>query len=71
VAEAECRRAADAAEEAYAAAFRDDTPADEAALEAEHRRALEIAAAAYEVWGTFIYPSLIESPLIGKFANLS
>lgn len=49
VAEAECRRAADGAEEAYAAAFRADIPADETALEAEHRHALDAGAAAYEV----------------------
>lgn len=49
VAEAECRRAADAAEEAYVAAFRDSIEPDEGAFEAEHRCALDAAAAAYEV----------------------
>lgn len=49
VAEAECRRAADAAEEAYVAAFRENIEPDEGAFEAEHRRALDTGAAAYEV----------------------
>ena len=49
VAEAECRRAADAAEQAYVAAFSKDVEPDEGALEVEHRRALDAAAAAYEV----------------------
>jgi len=40
VAEAESRRAADAAEAAYQAAFTTDTPADEAALDREYERAL-------------------------------
>jgi hypothetical protein len=49
VAEAESRRAADAAEAAYAAAFRGEAAAgDEAALEAAHREALEAGAAAFE-----------------------
>jgi hypothetical protein len=54
VAEAECRRAADAAEAAYAAAFRDDIEPDEGAFEVEHRRALDAAAAAYEVGRTLL-----------------
>jgi Guanylate-binding protein, C-terminal domain len=49
VAEAECRRAADAAEQAYVAAFSKSVEPDEGALEVEHRRALDAAAAAYEV----------------------
>lgn len=49
VAEAECRRAADAAEEAYVGAFREGSvEPDEAALHAEHRHACEAASAAYE-----------------------
>ena len=56
VAEAECRRAADAAEQAYVAAFSKSVEPDEGALEVEHRRALDAAAAAYEVahtaWAT-------------------
>ena len=56
VAEAECRRAADAAEQAYVAAFSKNVEPDEGALEVEHRRALDAAAAAYEVahnaWAT-------------------
>jgi hypothetical protein len=48
VAEAECRRAADAAEAAYCAAFRESATApEEAALQGEHRRACEAASAAY------------------------
>ncbi|DBA74240.1 TPA: hypothetical protein ACH3X1_011028 [Trebouxia sp. C0004] len=42
VAEAESRRAADAAEAAYQAAFKTDTPADEIALGREYERALSI-----------------------------
>lgn len=49
MAEAECRRASDAAEQAYVAAFREKVEPDEDAFEAEHRRALDAAAAAYEV----------------------
>ena len=41
VAEAECRRAADAAEAAYVAAFDQDLVAEEGALEAEHARCLD------------------------------
>ena len=41
VSEAESRRAADTALEAYVAAFRGDVPPEESALDAEHRRALE------------------------------
>ena len=46
VAEAECRRAADAAEAAYVAAFK-DVAADEAALDAEHQRSMAAAREAY------------------------
>lgn len=48
VAEAECRRAAEAAEAAYAAAFSELTSSEEAALDAEHARCLAEAAAAFE-----------------------
>ena len=40
VAEAECRRAGDAAVAAYAETFKEDVPAEESALEAEHQHAL-------------------------------
>jgi hypothetical protein len=48
VAEAESRRAADAAEAAYAAAFPTDVPAEEAALEAAHQAALTEAQRAFD-----------------------
>eukprot|EP00887_Chlorella_sp_A99_P005605 scaffold1.g5605.t1 len=48
VAEAESRRAADAAEAAYAETFRGDVAADEAALEAEHQHALVAAQKAFD-----------------------
>lgn len=41
VAEAECRRAADAAEGCYVNSFNQDLAAEETALEAEHQRCLE------------------------------
>lgn len=47
VAEAESRRAADAAEQAYRAAFSRSVSADEAALDAEHVRALAAAQAVF------------------------
>ncbi len=47
VAEAESRRAADAAEAAYQAAFKTDTPADEVALDREFERALSIGQRAF------------------------
>ena len=47
VAEAESRRAADAAEAAYASAFDESVAAEEAALQAEHLRALHAARKAY------------------------
>ncbi len=47
MAEAESRRAADAAEAAYQAAFRTDTPADEVALDREYERALSIGQRAF------------------------
>jgi len=47
VAEAESRRAADAAEAAYQAAFTTDTPADEAALDRDYERALSIGQRAF------------------------
>ena len=47
VAEAESRRAADAAEAAYQAAFKTDTPADEVALGSEYERALSIGQRAF------------------------
>ena len=43
VAEAECRRAADAAEAAYQAAFQKDVVPDEASLDREHARCLSLA----------------------------
>lgn len=48
VAEAESRRAADAAEAAYAATFNEGVPAEEAALEAEHQHALLAAQRAFD-----------------------
>eukprot|EP00201_Polytomella_parva_P018309 CAMPEP_0175050852 /NCGR_PEP_ID=MMETSP0052_2-20121109/7477_1 /TAXON_ID=51329 ORGANISM="Polytomella parva, Strain SAG 63-3" /NCGR_SAMPLE_ID=MMETSP0052_2 /ASSEMBLY_ACC=CAM_ASM_000194 /LENGTH=724 /DNA_ID=CAMNT_0016315077 /DNA_START=265 /DNA_END=2440 /DNA_ORIENTATION=+ len=47
VAEAECRRASDAAEEAYVKTFRGDVRSEVEELEAEHKRALGIAKAVY------------------------
>lgn len=47
VAEAESRRAADAAEQAYREAFNRDVSADEAQLDAEHSRALAVAQAVF------------------------
>ncbi len=47
VAEAESRRAADAAEAAYQSAFKTDTPADEVALDREYDRALNIGQKAF------------------------
>ncbi len=47
MAEAESRRAADAAEAAYQAAFKTDTPADEVALDREYERALSIGQRAF------------------------
>lgn len=47
VAEAESRRAADAAEAAYQGAFKSDTPADEVALDREYERALSIGQRAF------------------------
>lgn len=47
VAEAECRRAADVAEAAYAAAFSDGVEPEEAVLDAEHLRCMGIAHQAY------------------------
>ena len=47
VAEAECRRAADVAEAAYAKAFSKDAEPEEAALDAEHLRCMRIAHSAY------------------------
>lgn len=52
VAEAECRRAADAAEKKYHEVFNEDVPADEIVLTAEHERALSVATSVYnEVCG--------------------
>jgi hypothetical protein len=48
VAEAESRRAADAAEAAYAATFAESVDADEASMLGEHARALAAAAAVFE-----------------------
>ncbi|WIA21574.1 hypothetical protein OEZ85_000766 [Tetradesmus obliquus] len=48
VAEQECRRAADVAEAAYAAAFDEGVVPEEAALDEEHARCLSVAAAAFE-----------------------
>ena len=47
VAEAESRRAADAAEAAYQQAFNKDTPADEVALDREYDRALSVGQKAF------------------------
>ena len=47
VAEAESRRAADAAEQAYREAFDRSVPADEGALQAEHVRALAAGQAVF------------------------
>jgi hypothetical protein len=47
VAEAESRRAADAAERAYREAFNRGVPPDEGQLEAEHSRALAVAHAVF------------------------
>ena len=43
VAEAECRRGADAAEASYHEAFKDSTGMDDADLDAEHQRCMGIA----------------------------
>ena len=48
VAEAESRRAGDAALAAYVATYRDDVPAEESALEAEHQHALMAAQKAFD-----------------------
>ncbi|KAK9918012.1 hypothetical protein WJX75_000546 [Coccomyxa subellipsoidea] len=48
VAEAESRRAADAAEQAYREAFNRDVGADEGQLDAEHARALAVAQAVFK-----------------------
>lgn len=48
VAEAESRRAADAAVATYAATFKEDVPAEESALDAEHQHALLAAQAAFD-----------------------
>lgn len=48
VAEAECRRACDAAIAAYQAAFNADTPVDEARMNAEHVRCVQLANAVFE-----------------------
>ncbi len=47
VAEAECRRAADAAEAAYVTSFDQEVVAEEAALEVEHQRCLEAGLAVF------------------------
>lgn len=47
MAEAESRRAADAAEAAYQQAFNQDVPADEAALDREYARALAAGQAVF------------------------
>jgi hypothetical protein len=47
VAEAESRRAADAAEAAYRQAFDSDVSPDEGRMEAEHARALAVAQAVF------------------------
>ena len=48
VAEAECRRAGDAAEDAYHKAFRRETAADEASMDAEHHRCMNVAMRAFD-----------------------
>lgn len=47
MAEAECRRAADAAEQAYTAAFDKSGPSEEADLNKEHHRCMALARQAY------------------------
>lgn len=48
VAEAESRRAADAAVAAYVSTFKEGVPAEESALDAEHQHALLTAQAAFD-----------------------
>eukprot|EP00879_Flechtneria_rotunda_P026418 GHRR01028167.1.p1 GENE.GHRR01028167.1~~GHRR01028167.1.p1 ORF type:complete len:521 (+),score=214.38 GHRR01028167.1:384-1946(+) len=48
VAEQECRRAADLAQEAYTAAFNEEVAPEEAALDEEHQRCLQVAKEAYD-----------------------
>lgn len=47
MAEAECRRAADAAEQAYNAAFNKNIASEEATLNSEHQRCMTLARQAY------------------------
>ncbi len=47
VAEAECRRAADSAEQAYNAAFDKAVASEEASLNSEHQRCMNLARQAY------------------------
>lgn len=47
MAEAECRRAADAAEAAYRGAFNRGLPAEEGRLDAEHARCMALAASTF------------------------
>ena len=47
MAEAECRRAADAAEQAYNAAFDKAVASEEATLNSEHQRCMSLARQAY------------------------
>ena len=60
VAEAECRRAADAAEQAYNAAFSKAVGGDEATLNREHQRCMDLAQQAYadSAIGPLSFPSL-------------
>lgn len=48
VAESECRRAADRAEQVYHATFSDAVDAEYATMTAEHQRALAVAQAAFD-----------------------
>lgn len=56
VAEAECRRAADAAEKKYHQVFNEGVPADEMALTAEHQRALTAAQSVFDEVRVPSYP---------------
>ena len=66
MAEAESRRAADAAEAAYQGAFKSDTPADEVALDREYERALSIGQRAFRevAVGQYHLPLLVQHMLV-------
>lgn len=67
MAEAESRRAADAAEQAYREAFNRDVGADEGQLDAEHARALAVAQAVFKdkAIGEATFPYVL-SPGLGE-----